>query len=52
MDIWLMCKELLCKDSGMTASLINYCSNTSANHCEVSIDILIYIMPSINAAHL
>jgi hypothetical protein len=31
---WLMCGELLCSDSGITVSLINYCSNTSASHCE------------------
>ena len=40
MDIWLMCREWLCRDSRITVSLINYCSNTSASHCEVLIEIL------------
>jgi hypothetical protein len=39
---WLMCRELLCRDSGITitVSLINHCCNTSASRCEVSIEIL------------
>jgi hypothetical protein len=40
MDIWLMCEESLCRDSRITASLINYCSKTSASRCEVSIETL------------
>jgi hypothetical protein len=39
MDFRLMCRELLCRDSGITVSLINYCSNTFASRCEVSIEI-------------
>ncbi len=35
-----MCRELLCRDSGITVSLINDCSNTYASRCEVSIEIL------------
>ena len=30
-DVW----GLLCQDSGITVSLINYCSNTSASRSEV-----------------
>ncbi len=40
MDVWLMCRESLCRDSGITVSLINYCSNTSTSRCEVYIEIL------------
>jgi hypothetical protein len=39
---WLMCRESLCMDSGITitVSLVNYCCNTTASHCEVLIEIL------------
>jgi hypothetical protein len=51
MDVRLMCRESLCRDFGITVSLISYCSNTSTSRCEVSIEILTKIMLSINAIH-
>jgi hypothetical protein len=39
MDVRLMCRELMYRDPGITVSLINFCSNTSTSHCEVSIEI-------------
>jgi hypothetical protein len=39
---WLMCRESLCGESGITitVSLINYCWKTPASRCEGSIEIL------------